>query len=539
MQGFVTISCVLCTTHWPGLDTGAIQALVRPGKRGRGEYPAPAIIGPHESDPAISVTEAPAAAVAAFLRGVERRGAVFAELQCGDSEAGDAALAGALRAFRNLAAGLPMADWPKQFWSLLAATPALRQDTPLARWPAPLQALAGMAPRPRAALLLRLSASLGEAEAGAVLGLDEAGYRQLLTDACPRDDAGQPDAAAWRTLAENIQRQLRELPPIRLVRLARMREEALADPRPERRATAAPVPPEFVRTRAHGRQRRWWWLPVVAACAVAGFATWHWWPQIHTLSVPAPAQAPPPVAESAPDGVFALPDAAAVAVEELPPAVEPAARFDSVAETLASGETGVSDEIELAIVRQADFLAWFVAVAETAAAPATGAATPLPDSPEESQTPIPDGGYGIAEELPILAGPQELRAQLGAWEALDETERVRLRDAALRFATLPAPRRQELHAQFDALDALEKRGWRLGPALGAQYPRLHALLAYVPAEEAAAWPIALRSLDASQRDDLALLVRRTSSQDVAALRRELLATAPAQRAAWLQRRLQQ
>ena len=40
------------------------------------------------------------AALAAFLRGCERRGAVFAELQCGDAERGDIALAAALRAFR-------------------------------------------------------------------------------------------------------------------------------------------------------------------------------------------------------------------------------------------------------------------------------------------------------------------------------------------------------------------------------------------------------------------------------------------------------
>lgn len=52
----------------------------------------------------------PPAALAAFLRGCERRGAVFAELQCGDPDRGDVALAAALRAFRGNAAALPMAD---------------------------------------------------------------------------------------------------------------------------------------------------------------------------------------------------------------------------------------------------------------------------------------------------------------------------------------------------------------------------------------------------------------------------------------------
>ncbi|MET0580418.1 MAG: hypothetical protein ABWZ08_00420, partial [Pseudoxanthomonas sp.] len=59
------------------------------------------------------------AALSAFLRGVERRGALFAELQCGDREAGDTALAAAMRAFRNHAGTLPMADWPRRFWTLL------------------------------------------------------------------------------------------------------------------------------------------------------------------------------------------------------------------------------------------------------------------------------------------------------------------------------------------------------------------------------------------------------------------------------------
>ena len=49
-------------------------------------------------------------ALSAFLRGIERRGALFAELQCGDRDAGDAALAAAMRAFRNHAGEWPMAD---------------------------------------------------------------------------------------------------------------------------------------------------------------------------------------------------------------------------------------------------------------------------------------------------------------------------------------------------------------------------------------------------------------------------------------------
>ena len=84
----------------------------------------------------------PPAALAAFLRGCERRGAVFAELQCGDTDRGDVALAAALRAFRGNAAALPMADWPVRFWSLLSAAPPLRTAAPDPRWPGALSALA-------------------------------------------------------------------------------------------------------------------------------------------------------------------------------------------------------------------------------------------------------------------------------------------------------------------------------------------------------------------------------------------------------------
>src|SRR3546814_7005135 len=54
------------------------------------------------------------AALTAFLRGVERRGAVFAQLQVGDAATGDRALVAAMRAFRLPAAKIPFADWPRQ-----------------------------------------------------------------------------------------------------------------------------------------------------------------------------------------------------------------------------------------------------------------------------------------------------------------------------------------------------------------------------------------------------------------------------------------
>ena len=95
-----------------------------------------------------------------------------------------------------------------------------------------------------------------------------------------------------------------------------------------------------------------------------------------------------------------------------------------------------------------------------------------------------------------------------------------------------------LRAQFDALDASARHGWRLGPSLGLDYPRLQPLLAQVPADEHEALLRTLRAMDPAQRDKLAVLVQRTPPQARAALRRELVSTSDANRAAWLLLRLE-
>ncbi len=228
------------------------------------------------TDPSPSAVPAPAA-LAAFLQGVERRGALFAQLQCGDAEHGDAALATAMRAFAAQAPSQPMADWPRGFWQKMMASPALHRPPACARWPGAVAHLATLAPEDRQALLSRLAAGLPEDEAVEVLGVDMTRYRAALAAACPTDAAGQPDAAGWRALAEAIQQQMRDLPPERLARLARLREAALRpeapvsrSPRPE---TQVPVAPATTRPRAvaampvRGRWRRWAVIAIVLACA--------------------------------------------------------------------------------------------------------------------------------------------------------------------------------------------------------------------------------------------------------------------------------
>jgi hypothetical protein len=147
-------------------------------------------------------------------------------------------------------------------------------------------------------------------------------------------------------------------------------------------------------------------------------------------------------------------------------------------------------------------------------------------------------GQRLAEwkALP-LAEREDRRARYQAWLQLEEAERLRLRAVAAEIATFPPQRQQALRAQFDALDASQRRGWRLGPALGADYEKLQPLLAFVPPAQRLPLLASLRAMTAEQRAGLAALAQRTPPQDRQALRAELLAQPEGQRKAWLQRKL--
>ncbi len=124
-----------------------------------------------------------------------------------------------------------------------------------------------------------------------------------------------------------------------------------------------------------------------------------------------------------------------------------------------------------------------------------------------------------------------------AWRALPLAERERMRTSAMSYATLPEPTRRMLRVRFDALDDSERQGWLLGPTLGADFPRLHALLAQVPAPQREPLLAALRAMSPEARDDLAVLAQRTPPYARDALRAGLLAQSPAQRDAWLRRQV--
>ncbi|HST43933.1 MAG TPA: hypothetical protein VLK29_01785 [Luteimonas sp.] len=166
-------------------------------------------------------------ALTAFLRGVERRGALFAELLAGSVEAGDPALQSAMGTFGEVAGRAPFADWPRRFWALLLASPALRTAHPDALWTPPFEALGDVGLGPRAALLLRLVAGLGEADAAAVLGVARPTYRLAVQRALPRLPDGSPDTTTWEALAEAARDALKALPPERLAQVAVVREQVL------------------------------------------------------------------------------------------------------------------------------------------------------------------------------------------------------------------------------------------------------------------------------------------------------------------------
>lgn len=132
----------------------------------------------------------------------------------------------------------------------------------------------------------------------------------------------------------------------------------------------------------------------------------------------------------------------------------------------------------------------------------------------------------------------ERRERWLAWQALSPGERAQAQSAAVQYASMPPDLQGAWRAQFDAMDRSERRGWLLGPSLGADYAILQPLLAQVPEAEHAAMLRTLRSMTPQQRRDLGVLAQRTPPDARAALRRELVSVSAQERGDWLWRRLQ-
>ncbi len=232
------------------------------GRRYHGQPMMPAPMTARPPDP----TAAAPPALTAFLRGVERRGAVFAQLLAGSPEAGDAALASAMRGFRPVASRAPFVEWPRRFWALLLAAPTLRRPLPDAAWTPPFTVLAAIGHGPRAVLLLRLVAGLSESDAAATLGIARNTYRLALHRALPHLPDGTPDVAIWHALGDAAQAAVRGLPTERLAHLSRDREAAVHG-----RPSLLVGPGDALPPRVRGAL---WGVGLVTVLALA--ATWIW-----------------------------------------------------------------------------------------------------------------------------------------------------------------------------------------------------------------------------------------------------------------------
>lgn len=179
--------------------------------------------------------------------------------------------------------------------------------------------------------------------------------------------------------------------------------------------------------------------------------------------------------------------------------------------------------------------------AQSAVAPTAGPALPvaLDESAPATRAAARLDQHLVAWQALPLGEREDQRARFSAWQKLTPSERMQLAAAADELATLPVEEQTALRTRFEMQDRLQKRGWRLGPALGADYPRLHALFGYVPADQRDACLALLRQLGPEARDDLAVLAQRIPPQQRDAFRTELLRVAPANRGAWLQQRRQQ
>ncbi|GAB3064946.1 hypothetical protein [Stenotrophomonas tumulicola] len=297
-----------------------------------------------------SVSPTAAGALSAFLRGVERRALVVAELQTGDAARAEQALVAVMRAFAAVASDLPMAQWPPRFWALLSARQALR-ETPSGRWEGELLHLGTLDPLVRLALLLRVGAGLDEDTAARLLDTDVDGYQEALAVACPRDAQGVPDAQGWRQLAERVQQRIRELPAQRLKELQQPVAAGRKDDVPKGwRAPNADVRAEPARPRRRPSQQRRWKGPVILLATVAVMLLlalgWRHW-----------QASAPDTAAAVPDG--AIGEAGPVTVEALDraaPEVAPAGD-----DPMATEDAAMLADADFALLADADLHAWSAA----------------------------------------------------------------------------------------------------------------------------------------------------------------------------------
>lgn len=465
--------------------------------------------------PPVPVSSPPA--IAAFVRGVGQRALLLATVQAGAVNPAEQALAVVARVFASEAGQWPIAQWPRQYWRLLLATPHLRQPNPSAP-DLPLPGIARLPPTQRAALLLQLVAELDDATAASALGTSIDAYQEAIRDGLPRDPLGQPDIDVWRAWRAAVQRALANAEPAPATLIASSRTEPAARPaKPAKRKPGnSRLADDAGASAGPHRHVRWLWLGV-AVCVLA-FATTFF---LH------------------PAGRAVLQRwTATIKVEALPAADAPQARFDAGDIALHPDRALLEAPEEAGHASQLALLSWLVVNSEDPRA-ADAVQLPVIVVPIARTTLDPtDANAGLAARLQqwelLPARVRGLRrGQWQAWQALTAEERVQLRSLDQRWRTLDLQAQQVLRQRFLAQPFDARDGWWLGPTLGRDWSRINALFAYVDADQRDALLAMLRQAHTDDWDVLARLAQITAPEARARLRSELLAQAPSQRSAWL------
>ena len=471
--------------------------------------------------PAVTAT-----ALAAFLRGIERRAQVFALAQSGDEVAAAAAVEATVKAFSAQAGDCPIGAWPAQFWSLLV------QQRELARGGGESPLLAALSPGPRAALLLRLVAGLDFAHGAQVLAVAEPTYRFALQRGLDQLHAAGYDMAALEALRESLRARVlaasARLAPVDADEPLGISAEAVADMGESEPPAAAP----------------WRWPALLAtslliALGLSFLPPVEAWLQ-RLLARPAVVAAKPEMSLDAVSGIVTHPDFQLL--------------FAPAEEVLA---------------QQLGFLGWL-----DAGSPAPGeaplpkilAATPEVPAASASFDALPDGIRGILAPIASLwpqlddvaqarlldnarqwlaldaaqrealssrirqwdALPAAARAQRRAifapWYRLLPSERRAIADAASRFSTLPVEQQQASREQFVALPDDAREAWAQGPMLGRALQPLAPLFEFVPADERDALLAVVRALTPELRAALATRIATMPRAERERLRRKLIAT---------------
>ncbi len=289
------------------------------------------------------------AALAAFVRGIERRGLVLAEAQCGDPARAQAAVSASKHTFLAHAAGLPLMRWPPLFWQLLLAQPVLRT----AAVPVAGDVLSTLSSGPRAALLLRLVAGLDNEHGAEVLRVSAEAYRHALYSALLALQKQGIDEASVRVLRDRLQQRINGSSAVRAADPARHALPVRIGPSDE--DAAAPLAPPWLRPAL---------IAVLALLLATFIGSFAWLPAFLKTGTQ--------------NGRF----------EQLG-AQAPAATLSATATALAGSDFRLLDDPDgERIARDLDVYAWYAAGPD-AVAPIPNGPVPLPES-TAPETSMPD-----------------------------------------------------------------------------------------------------------------------------------------------------